>query len=106
MTPDSFIRDRFRWLDQILADPAATSADLQVAYIIATRFLNREKGFAWMAIDTLAQIDGRSARRVQQSLSRLRARRHLQITRQGKGNASHYRMTVHDRTKTSYQGSS
>jgi hypothetical protein len=105
---DNFTRDRFKWLDQVLADPKVTTQAFAVAYVIATRFLNRKTGSAWPAIATLAEHIHKSTRRTQQAVTNLIDRRHLEHRRGGtgkdrKGVPSTYRIVMFDKTKSSDQ---
>jgi len=50
-------RDRFAWLDQVLADRAIPEPAFRVAYALSS-FVNRKSGAAWPSHATLAQKTG------------------------------------------------
>lgn len=98
---DTFTRDRFAWLDQVLADDKVTDQAFVVAYALATKFLSRQKGFAWPSLEALGKAVNKSARRVQPAVANLVARGHLTLKRGGKGHTNQYRLQLFDRTETS-----
>src|ERR1700674_3876739 len=96
MSSDDFTKRRFRWLDQVAADPAVTATGFVLAYRIA-KFFNRETGDAWPAQPTLAaamRMDTRSVRRL---CDQLEAAGHLQvIASRGRGHSCRYRPILHE----------
>ena len=100
---DQFTAEKFRWLDQVLADTRREGAAFEVAYLLATRYLNRQSGTAWPSIPTLASALNKSVRRTQDAITSLVNRGHLTCKRGGQGHANVYTIALHDVTKTSDQ---
>ena len=105
---DSFIKRKIVWLDQVLADSEVTAIAFQVAYLLVTKFMNAKTGTAWPAIATLAAHLHKSRRRIQEAITNLIERKHLEHRRGGtgkdrQGKPSTYRIVVFDKTETSYQ---
>jgi hypothetical protein len=100
---DAYTRERFAWLDQVLADHALPEHAFRVAYAIATHFLNRRTRDAWPGLKAIANAVGRSTRRVQDSVKALVAAGHMIAKRGGDGRSSRYRLVLADRTEASAQ---
>jgi hypothetical protein len=41
---DPFTRDKLRWLDQLLADRGVSDGAFRLAYLLASRYINRKSG--------------------------------------------------------------
>ena len=76
MTPANgraFLKLKFAWLDQVLSDPKISPEAFQLAYLLATRFLDRKSGQAWPSQRTLAallHVSERQVRRLSRELER------------------------------------
>ena len=77
-TADAHTRDRFRWLDQVLADQAMTPFAFAVAYALSSH-VNRDSGEAWPSQSRLAEIVGSTDRGVRKAVEQLAARGHLKV---------------------------
>lgn len=88
---DTFTRDRFAWLDSVLADHELQQVTFKVAYVIACH-VNRQSGEAWPSIDTIAEIIGVDGRTVARSISQLCEGGHLEKRRGGFGKSNRYVM--------------
>jgi hypothetical protein len=90
---DKFTADKLAWLEQIACDPDLSILAKAVAMVIAVRYLNRESGDAWPAVETLATDVGRGKTQIHEALKALELRGHLQITLTagGKGQTNRYR---------------
>lgn len=103
---DDFTRNKFLWLDQVLADQALSPQAFATAYVLATRFLNRKTEKAWPAIATLANLIHRSERRAQDAVTELIKQGHLTYEKggrgkDGQGRANRYKLAFINRTKVS-----
>ena len=106
---DEYTKDRFVWLDQVIADPELPASASKVAYVIATS-LWRQKGTvtlvtpqvtasdhvreAWIGTREIADKIGMSRFTVMTMVRRLEERGHLEVDpgKQGRGHANHYRL--------------
>jgi hypothetical protein len=87
---------RFRWLDQVGADPELTPLCFRLAYAIST-FINRTTGDAWPGQARLAADCHATDRSIRDALTMLRERSHLRMTgRGGRGKTSRYRPIMID----------
>ena len=71
-------RDRFAWLDQVLADRAIPEPAFRVAYALSS-FVNRKIGAAWPSHATLAQKTGLGESTVRRHLVTLHTAGHLAV---------------------------
>lgn len=84
-------RDRFDWMQQIIADPARSGTAKLIAAILATRFANAETGEAYPSKATLAAAVGRSERMVQIAIREMENAGWLAVSRgRGRGRSSTY----------------
>jgi hypothetical protein len=106
---DEYTKDRFHWIDQVVADPKLPASASKVAYVIATS-LWRNKGTvtlvtpeitasdnvreAWIGTRDIADKIAMSRFTVMDMVDRLEERGHLQVDRgkRGRGHANHYRL--------------
>jgi len=109
---DNYTRDRFRWLDQVAADPELPASAFKVAYAIATG-LRRDSGTTtlasndtttdnirelWIGVREIAAKIAMSFGTVAGMVRRLEERGHLQMDhgKPGRGHAHHYRLIGKD----------
>jgi hypothetical protein len=106
---DEYAKDRFEWIDQVMADPKLPASASKVAYVIATN-LWRNKGTvtlvtpeitasdkvreAWIGTRDIADKIAMSRFTVMDMVDRLEERGHLEVKRgrRGRGHANHYRL--------------
>jgi hypothetical protein len=106
---DEYTKDRFDWIDQVIADPELPASASKVAYAIATS-LWRNKGTvtlvtpeitasdnvreAWIGTRHIADKIAMSRFTVMKMVDRLEERGHLEVDRgkRGRGHANHYRL--------------
>lgn len=94
MSDDRFTRDKFRWLDQVATDATISPTAFRLAYILASMFLNRRRGYAFPTQDALGEPLNIRARQVRNLLRELTIRGHLARKRGGNGRASEYRIVL------------
>jgi hypothetical protein len=83
------------WLERVLCDPAMPRLALAVAGLLAVRYFNAEKGYAWMGQATLARRLQANPRSVQRAIARLLAAGWVKCTvSKGRGNANEYRPAI------------
>jgi hypothetical protein len=93
---DKYTADRFRWLDQIGADPELTPLCFRVGYAITTH-MNRSTGDAWPGQDRLAAACHTSDRSIRDALTRMKNGGHLEQTgRGGRSKSSRYKPVLKD----------
>jgi hypothetical protein len=106
---DEYTKDRFEWIDQVMADPELPASASKVAYVIAIS-LWRNKGTvtlvtpeikasdnvreAWIGTRNIAVKIAMSRFTVMDMVDRLEQRGHLEVTRgqRGRGHSNHYRL--------------
>jgi hypothetical protein len=89
---DDFTRRKFAWLDQVAADLSISPTAFRLAFILASRFLNRGTGDGWPSQETLGQLVGITPRGIRKLVDQLISRGHLAVIRgHGPGNSSRYR---------------
>jgi hypothetical protein len=106
---DDYTKDRFDWLDQVMADPKLHASASKVAYVIATN-LWRNKGTetlvtpgittsgkvreAWIGTRDIADKIAMSRFTVMTMVDRLEENGHLEVDlgKRGRGHANHYRL--------------
>lgn len=96
-----FTKVKMAWLDAVATDADVPHAAFRVAYVLASRYLNRKTGTAWPSLTTLADDIGTDARTVSRHLSILEGRGYLAKKRGGDGRPNTYTMVISDRTKLS-----
>jgi len=98
---DDFTRNRFSWLDQVLADEEISKAAFAVAYALASH-INRKSGLAWPSQSTLAKQVSLSDRQVRKLVEQLVERGHLFIAkRHTRHTPNYYRLAFLDRNASS-----
>ncbi|MBQ0822113.1 helix-turn-helix domain-containing protein [Microvirga sp. HBU67558] len=96
MGNDTFTRDRLDWLDQVLADFDLSPLAFKVAFLVS-RYVHRERLYAWLSQGKLAKAVGASRRGVQKALYELEERGHLAVDGQkDRGETNHYRWILKD----------
>ncbi|MBM3652094.1 MAG: helix-turn-helix domain-containing protein [Alphaproteobacteria bacterium] len=92
----SFHREKFRWLDQLRADPELTPLAFLLAYVLAD-LVNAQRGYAWPSIARLASECRVTERGVQKIIRRLVECGHLSVELgQGRRETNHYRWIIKD----------
>jgi len=87
-------RDRFAWLDQVLADRAIPEPAFRVAYALSS-FVNRKSGAAWPSHATLAQKTGLGESTVRRHLVSLHTAGHLAVElHRGRNGTNRYRPII------------
>ncbi|MBO6901187.1 MAG: helix-turn-helix domain-containing protein [Rhizobiaceae bacterium] len=97
MTGDKFTRDKLAWLDHLAEDRSISAPAFRLAYVIASRFLNRTTGEAWPAQETLAKVLGLKVRQVGNLVGELVKAGHLRAKRGGRGRTNIYQIRFDDR---------
>src|SRR5262249_9634271 len=89
-------KNRFAWLDQVLADHGLPASAFKVAYFIAGKFNAEMNGIAWPSCETIAAAIGMSKGTAHDMVGRLQARGHLGLDpgRQGRGHSNRYHMIL------------
>ncbi|WMT71074.1 helix-turn-helix domain-containing protein [Bradyrhizobium sp. Ash2021] len=91
---DTFTRDLFAWLNQVLADRSLPATAFMVAYRI-TQHINRKSGRAWPSQDTLAKATGLTVRSIRSLTDRLQEGGHLDIEpHRGRRQTNIYRLAI------------
>lgn len=86
-------RDRFDWMQQIMAELGRSGTAKLLAAVIATRFASAETGECYPSKAALAAAVGRSERMVQIAIRELEEAGWLDVSRgRGRGRASTYRL--------------
>ncbi|KQT53681.1 hypothetical protein ASG43_17750 [Aureimonas sp. Leaf454] len=98
MSGDPFTRAKLEWLDCVAEDKALSAGAFRLAYLVASRFLSREKGYAFPSQETLGEILGASDRNVRRFTIELIEAKYLDVRRGGNGRANRYRLVAADRT--------
>src|SRR6516162_6935935 len=75
---DHHTRDRFIWLDQVLADRDIPDSAFRLAYAI-TSFINRGARYAWPSHATLAKQIGFDDRSIRRCVAILQQAGHLDV---------------------------
>ena len=87
-------RDRFAWLDQVLADRDIPEPAFRVAYALSS-FVNRKSGAAWPSHATLAQKTGLGESTVRRHLATLHTAGHLAVElHRGRNGTNRYRPII------------
>jgi hypothetical protein len=77
---DTFTAAKFAWLDRIADDARVSPSAFKLAYVLATRFLNRQTGDAWPTQQKLAALTNVSIRHLQRLTDELVSAGHLEVT--------------------------
>lgn len=92
---DEFTRAKLQWLDQVAADLSISDLGFRAVYILASKYLNRERNEAWPSFQRLADDLGVTPRGVQKALRRVESAGHLEIiTGSGRGHTNRFRPTA------------
>jgi hypothetical protein len=95
-----FGRDIFAWLKQIFADAGIPASGFKLAFAIS-QHINRTTRKTFVSQKTLAAETGLKERATRTLIDSLRARGHLAVDiGHGPGQASEYRMVLHNRQQT------
>jgi hypothetical protein len=89
---DDFTKRKFDWLDQVARDRDLSAEAFRLAYILASKHLNRRTGDAWPGQATLAETLGlASPRSIKHLIDQLAERGHLRVTvGRGRGHSNRY----------------
>jgi len=99
MTARTFVKRKFAWLDQVQADAVISPHAFELAYVLATRFLDRRTDEAWPSQQTLARLLRKSDRQVRRLIKELEAAGHLAVTVSNRQHVSNrYRLIVREDT--------
>jgi hypothetical protein len=90
---DTFTRDLFSWLDQVIRDPSLPAAAFKVAYAIALH-INRGTGEAWPSTITIAKMIAMSKGSVVAMNRHLEGHLEIENGCQGRGHSHRYRLTM------------
>ena len=93
---DDFNRRMFLWMDEVAANRDLAPAALRVAWVLRSVWINKNRGDAFPAIETVSAALGVSGNSVRTALQSLVAHGHLAINFQssgGRGRPSVYRVT-------------
>jgi Helix-turn-helix domain len=89
---DTFTRDKFAWLDQVLADENLPATAFRLAYVIG-QHLNRQSGKAWPSQKRLGEATGLTARTVRSLTEQLQKAGHLEVElHRGRNHTNVYRL--------------
>ena len=101
--PNTSLKARLAWLDEVAEDDAVSPAAFKVAYLIGTYFINKTTGNARPGADTMAAHLGLSTRRAGEHIRELVTAGHLIAIRRGRGKTNLYKLPSLERTKSSDQ---
>jgi hypothetical protein len=89
---DGYTRELCRWLLQVAEDATLPDSCCRLANVLALKFMNRTKGYAWPTVPTLAKTVGFTTRAVTNQIRRLVEAGHLQVDHdRGRGHSNAYR---------------
>jgi len=89
---DTFTRDKFAWLDQVLADDNLPATAFKLAYVIG-QHINRQSGRAWPSQKRLGEATGLTARTVRSLTEQLQKAGHLEVElHRGRNHTNVYRL--------------
>lgn len=91
---DGFTRQRAACLDAAALDKRLSAEAFRLIHIIASRFLNRQRGYAYPSQPLLADLLGVSERQIRNLLGELIGRGYLLKKRGGRGRANEYRIVL------------
>ena len=118
---DEYTHDRFKWFDQVVADPELPASAFKVAYVIGTSMWRRKGTVtlvtpgtteldkvreAWIGTRVIADKIGMSRFTVMDVVKRLRDRGHLVVYpgQRGRGHSNHYRLVKKDASANLVKG--
>ncbi|HEY7242629.1 MAG TPA: helix-turn-helix domain-containing protein [Xanthobacteraceae bacterium] len=88
-----FTKQRLDWLDNLARDPAISDFAFRVAYVLQNYFNRKKNGWAWPALETIAQTMGRSRSGVKKAIRQLAETENLDRQDfRGRGHSSFYRL--------------
>jgi Helix-turn-helix domain len=89
---DTFTRDKFAWLDQVLADDNLPATAFKLAYAIG-QHINRQSGRAWPSQKRLGEATGLTVRTVRSLTEQLQKAGHLEVElHRGRNQTNVYRL--------------
>ncbi len=92
-TATNFATYKFKWLNQIALDASVHSLAPRLAILLATKFLNFEKGSAYPSVTLLARLLNKASENpVRAAIKSLVSAGHLSVeySNGGKGNTNHF----------------
>ncbi|MCV0395438.1 MAG: helix-turn-helix domain-containing protein [Rhizobiaceae bacterium] len=92
--PVRFAKAKWAWLDKIAADASISPAAFKMAYLLASRFLSRERGYAYPPQKALAKLLGITDRQVRRLLFQLIDGGYVEVTHCGKKLPNEYRIAM------------
>jgi hypothetical protein len=99
MSPKDFTTTKLEWLEQLAMDDELPGAAYRIGMLFATIFMNREKGYAWPSMTTLANRLNMSERGVQKAIRVMVEKGHLEIEAGGgRATANRYQWILKPRT--------
>jgi len=91
----NFAKDRMECIQAAMIDKRLTHLDCRVLVLIATKYLNRAKGYAYPSIARLAQDIGVADRSVQRSVRHLEEYGYLEVSSGGgRRRSNHYSVKI------------
>ena len=91
---NSFVRDKFAWLNQVRADPGLTPLAFMLAYVLAD-LVNEREGCAWPSVAHLAAECRVTEKGVKKVIRRLVERGQLYVgIGGGRGRTNRYRWII------------
>lgn len=91
---DPFTRDKLQWLDRIAIERRVSAEAFRLAYVIASRFLSRERGYAFPRQQVLADLVNVGPRQVRKLIAELTVAGYLDVARMGKKMPNEYRIVI------------
>lgn len=91
---DAFTQRKFAWLDDVASDRAVSSEAFRVAYVLASKFLNRRRGYAFPTQEQLAAELCISDRQVRTHIGKLIDAGYIARKKGGNGRANEYRIIM------------
>lgn len=90
---DAFTRERLNWLEAVAAEATLPVTAYRLAPIVALRYLNRSRGFAWPSLATLSADLGVGKKAILRAVEALEGHGLLSVVRsRGRGHANEYRL--------------
>lgn len=90
---DAFARERLDWLEVVAAEATLPVTAYRLATIVALRYLNRSRGFAWPSLATLSADLGVGKKAILRAVEALESHGLLSVVRsRGRGHANEYRI--------------
>ncbi len=99
---DRFTADKLAWLEKVATTPGLPAIAYQLAMILALKFLNRERGYAWPSFVHLARVLGVARSSIIRAVDALQAAGFISVKRGGGRNrANEYRLSVPAKNRVS-----